>query len=527
MLRALSCLVLSIPIACGSGQQGQQDGQGGSAGSAGNGASGAGADSSSGGSAGAPAPPEREPAAGVRLSAVRLYQGVEVPLMEDGVATSIPQRVAPVVAQRPALVRVFIDLDASFRARELVVSFELDGTPEPFSVEEARFVRSPSTDASFSSTFNFDIPAEFITESTGYRVRVLEPEPGVTSPGDASAAEFPPGDGTSPLGGATSGPLRVRLVPVVNNGLVPDTSPERVQEYEDFLYKLYPVDSIEIDVRAVADPESVDIGPVSAEGSNWIRTLNFVENLRSEDGADSRVYYFGAITPTNSFGEYCGLGCVAGLGSVPPPDSNAGRASIGLGFFQNGSGESSPSTMAHELGHSLGRLHSPCMTNEGVDPNYLYPDGRVGVLGFDLLESQPISDRSFDIMGYCNPTWVSDYTYGGLYERIAFVNAFGQSIAVKKRLYRVAVVDFDGSLSWGLPVETAAPRGQIKTIETLDATGATIGTVSGTFVPVDHLEGGMLYVEDATVARLSLSPSVTDLRPVDVGTTAVLSLNPR
>ncbi len=100
-------------------------------------------------------------------------------------------------------------------------------------------------------------------------------------------------------------------------------------------------------------------------------------------------------------------------------------------------------TMAHELSHNYNRLHVPCGVTEDLDPSYPYsPTGWLddGALddpathfGFDgfyphnptLLSPQ---DRA-DIMSYCRPQWVSDYTWNAMFNRLPGLLASGTSAA--------------------------------------------------------------------------------------------------
>jgi hypothetical protein len=75
--------------------------------------------------------------------------------------------------------------------------------------------------------------------------------------------------------------------------------------------------------------------------------------------------------------------------------------------------------VAHELGHTWGRRHSPCGSPPAGTIDEVYPStgpyagGKIGVFGFDVTAGSLKPPSVPDIMGYCvNPSpWVSDYTY--------------------------------------------------------------------------------------------------------------------
>jgi hypothetical protein len=70
-------------------------------------------------------------------------------------------------------------------------------------------------------------------------------------------------------------------------------------------------------------------------------------------------------------------------------------------------------TLAHEIGHNWNYGHTRCAGSEGgPDPGYPYPNGTIGAYGYDLWASTLKDKTAYkDLMSYCNPQWISDYTY--------------------------------------------------------------------------------------------------------------------
>ena len=91
-------------------------------------------------------------------------------------------------------------------------------------------------------------------------------------------------------------------------------------------------------------------------------------------------------------------------------------------------------TLAHELAHNNGRLHVDCNGPDFVDEGYPYNVGSffnglsAGAWGFDrraigspLYREWTIVSRAQsagELMGYCSPRWVSDYTYRACFEAL-------------------------------------------------------------------------------------------------------------
>lgn len=69
--------------------------------------------------------------------------------------------------------------------------------------------------------------------------------------------------------------------------------------------------------------------------------------------------------------------------------------------------------LAHEVGHTLDLKHAPCGGAGGVEPDFPYSNGSIGMWGYDFRDGSVVSPNSRrDIMGYCyEKGWLSDYYY--------------------------------------------------------------------------------------------------------------------
>jgi hypothetical protein len=263
---------------------------------------------------------------------------------------------------------------------------------------------------------------------------------------------------------------------------------------------MYPVEDVTIDVR---DPYDFDAS-VTGDGNGWDTLLNSIVSLRAADATPDDVYYYGLFVPNDSFYKYCDRGCVAGLsGLISSAVDPHGRASIGLGY----SNEESAKTMAHEIGHAHGRPHAPCGGPAGIDKKFPYKDGGVGVPGWNMIEQKPVDTWFTDVMGYCAPVWISDYTYRALYDRISIVDKTKSIIGAAGGKFRLLAIDGTGKVVGDRPMTLAqAPLSEARAL-TVTVAGKTKAS-TGTFIPYDHLPGGMLLVRDSgeSIQHVTLAP---------------------
>jgi hypothetical protein len=191
----------------------------------------------------------------------------------------------------------------------------------------------------------------------------------------------------------TASILKLRFVPVKQaaNGLQGDVSEANKARFIDLTQQIHPLPGIDADVHAVYTTTTTD--PLQSDNGNsaWVTVLEEIDALRVAEGTDRT--YFGVVRIDYAFG-------VAGIGFIGVPTA------LGYDDVQDGS-----RVVAHELGHTWGRLHSPCGNPPQIDPDYPYPSGNIGVFGVDVAKGELEGPSLPDIMGYCANPWISDYNY--------------------------------------------------------------------------------------------------------------------
>jgi hypothetical protein len=444
-----------------------------------------------------PTPGTYDYASGLAVSEIAVFQGVKVSLWKGGAAAS---HVAPVVAGRPGLVRVYVAPQAGWAARAVTGQLTLTSGGAAQTYSDTKTLSGASTDATLASTFDFDLPATAFNADTTATVELTVPKgTGAAAGGSAMV---------SGVGFAADNPgstLKIVFVPVKymadGSGRLPDTSAAQMAIYQQTMMKLYPAKSITITLHAPWSWSST----ISATGSGFDTILNSLSTLRQTDKAPADTYYFAAFDPSSSFNTFCGGGCVAGLSTVASSATDSfARVSTGLGY----TGVDSAMTMAHEVGHAHGRNHSPtksggvaqCSQPSGTDASYPYTSGLIGTWGYDIGAKTMFNPANYgDIMGYCQSSWISDYTYRAFFARMKAVTG-GADIfypAGAPTKFRLVAVGIDGSLTWGETVEPMEPPvGELTTYRYVGVDGSTISEATGHFYPYSDLPGGLMLVPE-------------------------------
>jgi len=275
-------------------------------------------------------------------------------------------------------------------------------------------------------------------------------------------------------------PLEITIVPIRyrhTDGKI--YGPASSSYIQSAFLRIYPVNLVNVFVH---NPYNFYDGDLE-EASSWIELLDRITNIKTSEGAPDSTVYFGLIPLLDTSGNTWWNGGYAGLGWLSNPPNQIWREAIGLtdaylkqyNYNLNGN-----DIVTHEVGHNFGRRHAPCGNPDSVDPLYPYPGGKIGQYGFDPITFQAIPPTSyFDIMGYCDSNWISDYTYLGLLQNQA---AYGAPEALQESvdsLYIRAKIGNDGAVElmpfYAFPNQSEIlPKESEYYLELVDASGEII-----------------------------------------------------
>jgi hypothetical protein len=444
------------------------------------------------------------------LTRISVSQTLEIGLMENGAEVPAARRQLPLIAEKRAFLRAFVSLGERYVARPLLGVLDLQIGKRSHSVVSERTLTQSSLAEDLSTSFNFDVPAEDLIDGASYRVRVLEAdtEPLLRFPEEGFAGFVPQSLPT----------FKLVLVPYRSNGFEPRTDVEDLERLRRRLVALYPSRDVEISVAPAVELEYA----VDADGGGWDDALDLIYELRDKaaPAPAADVFYYGLLAPAASEDAYCPKGCILGYALIASEQDAGERAAIGVGIFQDGSGAGdAEDTTAHELGHALGRDHAPCGIPDpnDVDPSWpedaLHKNALIGGYGYDFELSRLVKPKpTKDVMSYCTPSWVSDYTYAGLFERLQAIATQGGSAQSVQRpqAVRVARIRRSGDSRW-LGARTKVGLVAGTHVELLDTQGGVVARIPARFAPVDHGPGGYVWLPEKPLAAAH-AVSV-DLRP--------------
>jgi len=408
-------------------------------------------------------------------------------------AVQQPDGSVPLVADRTTFVRFALTDTVAHADVSAWLYGTRDGVTLPGSPIAAsnnpRTLKSTVDRGILNDTFNFQLPSSWQSGDvalSGYAT---------------NSTTFTFTSGTRTIQFVNAAPMHVTIVPIdytCNSGGSGTTRPAAPYAYlTDVTHRMYPVPSI-ITTTHAALPYSGPCynGVPNPTANDWSDILEVVTSARAEDGYPDS-YYYGLLHI------YCGSSCISGMGWIGL------KAAIGFDGF--GAAHSSASqTHAHEVGHNHGQLHAPGCSASGTDSAFPYVSNGKSYIGnsahpnygFDI-KTQAIYAYAtyYDIMGYCNPQWISDYTYEALL-------AYDQS---QRAVESVAVPSARAMLISGR-IDPDSGRVTFRPTYVLDAPGGTQLPDPGEYT----LE--LLDVNGAVISAYAFAPARATADPLGGGT---------
>jgi Metallo-peptidase family M12B Reprolysin-like len=314
----------------------------------------------------------------------------------------------PLVKDRNGYLRVFVVADRANTVLPAVKVRYYSGIAPVDSVTILPPPLSTSTptavdESSLRYSWNVPVPASRI--QTGLSVSA-EVNP------TGAVAETNLTDNTYPALGPLA--LDVRTVPALNVTFVPvlqrgiplnrrvrgNITDGNKDQFLETTRKMHPIAAVNAIVHADYTTTTTDTLQRLNGNNAWSTILREIDVLRIAE--QSSRYYYGVAKVSYSSG-------VAGVAYVSDPTLGSRPAALGWDHLPSGS-----LVAAHELGHNWARNHAPCGGPTGIDPQYPEPDGSTGTYGLDVATQTLEPPTVSDIMGYCDPKWIGEYTYRGV-----------------------------------------------------------------------------------------------------------------
>ena len=304
----------------------------------------------------------------------------------------------PLVQNRDGFLRVFVTANIPNAARPAVrIRFYHDFVLQSEQTVTALALTVPTTpdESSLSYSWNLPVPGALIQPgfSVGAEVDIAN---GVAESNEMDNAF--PATGPRSMSVRAVPALNVTFVPVIQrgNGLRGNVTATTSANFLDLARRMHPVSSYSALVHAPYTTTTSDTLQDDNSNMAWSRILGEIDALRTVE--HSSRYYYGVANVSYTSG-------VAGVAYVSGP-SGSERSALGWDHLPSGS-----AVVAHELGHNWGRNHAPCGEPQGLDGSYPHADGRTGVYGLDVAALALKPPTTSDIMGYCDPKWIGDYSY--------------------------------------------------------------------------------------------------------------------
>ena len=304
-------------------------------------------------------------------------------------ATQSLEYPVPLVAGEAALLRVFVtaqgDVDAAMPP--VRATFYRNGAEVHTANIGGQTTNIPSqiNEASLLNSANAVVPGSVVTPGLEM---VVEIDPDQTLDAALGVSARLPPTGRTPLNVRSVPPFDLTLVPFLWTE-DPDstvlTQTEGLSSESD-LFRLtrdiLPVRDFHLTVH---DPVLTSVDPTSDSAQQLGPETELIYAMEGAKG-----HYMGIFRSVGRSGGAPGRALTPGFLSLCILDENV---------------------IAHELGHNLNLAHAPGCGAGFPDPEYPYEDGAIGAWGYDFVNESLVSPATSDLMSYCHPQWISDYSF--------------------------------------------------------------------------------------------------------------------
>ena len=318
--------------------------------------------------------------------------------------------------------------------------------------------------------------------------------------------------------------LNIRFVPIIlasNGNATGAVSTATLPQYLRTLKSVHPLGVVNARVGTpLVTNASFGTAPTGGAAPFWQQVLSELDLARIADPVEPDANWYGVVVPPSGFN----FTTFGGFSYIPTSATNTGAgtrtsAAVQINWFFNPT--QARDLVAHEIGHTFGRLHAPCgSAGAPLDPTYPTIGGTLEQAGHDVfgwanglaLSALTVPSITGDVMGYCNPAWASAYTYKAV---MAFRGAAVLALRTPGPITRVLVVR--GSITNGKDIA-------LEPAFTLDARPTPTPSSGEYVLEGQDNRGQVLFSAPFTPFVLDHAP---ELRPFMVALPATASLESR
>ncbi|MBC8067752.1 MAG: hypothetical protein IAG13_05405 [Deltaproteobacteria bacterium] len=449
-----------------------------------------------------PEPTEAPLAEHIGLTRIELNQGVAMVLVRDGALVAPGPDLGELIPGRSALVRGLWEVDPGFTPRELEGRLLIRSGGQDQIYSQTLQVDGDADASSVQGGFLWEVPGGVISADAEIAIEIRETTIVAEGP-DVATSVRQPADGYAELPVASGEQrLDVVLVPLnytAGGNLTVDLAQADIDLIGQMLFDHHPVEEVSISVR-----NPIDYPNAITTNEEFGDTLGFLVGLRDSDQAPANVYY-AALVDIGCSVVGCGSSGTNGVGYTLP-DEELADARLRVSSTLWTDAVTSADVLVHELGHNHGLRHVPCpgTTPANATPDYPHTDGAIGGWGWAPLADTLYGSNNFDYMTYCDPAWLSDWTWSLTHARLQAVAVLPTPAPSGDTL--LAHVHPSGRQTWFRVATGGAPRSKAKGPQvTFMADGAVLATAFATELPPTDHGGRILRVEiPPTAARFDV-----------------------